>query len=196
MLTQVLFQVISKGQLSLLAQNIASIGKRHAKNLMVSETIEGYALLLGNVLKLPSEVANPKAIADIPLPLKKEWQWHLFEEIVDFKYPYRIFKNFSILDKVEKLWNPAPREGSPNVSSTVDQAFFTTNWEELKSTEIENARKRREEEEVRNVEGICFLALCLEFGLWRNNVVPNLSKSVCDSIPVMQDMLYIGSVVQ
>ncbi|XXG89937.1 hypothetical protein AAC387_Pa12g1822 [Persea americana] len=150
MLTQVLFQVISKGQLSLLAQNIASIGKRHAKNLMVSETIEGYALLLGNVLKLPSEVANPKAIVDIPLPLKKEWQWHLFEEILDFKYPYRIFKNFSILDKVEKLWNPAPMEGYPNVSGTVDQAFFTTNWEELKSTEIENARKRREEEELKD----------------------------------------------
>lgn len=161
MLTQVLFQAISKGQLSLLAQNIASIGKRHAKNLMVSETVEGYALLLGNVLKLPSEVATPKAIADIPLPLKEEWQWRLFEEILDLKYPNQSVKSYRILEKVEELWNPTHMEGSSNVPGMLDEVFFTTDWEELKSTEIENARKRREEEEVRNAEEICFLAFCL-----------------------------------
>lgn len=191
MLTQVLFQAISKGQLSLLAQNIASIGKRHAKNLMVSETVEGYALLLGNVLKLPSEVATPKAIADIPLPLKEEWQWRLFEEILDLKYPNQSVKSYRILEKVEELWNPTHMEGSSNVPGMLDEVFFTTDWEELKSTEIENARKRREEEEVRNAEEICFLAFCLVYGgiVWSQT-------SVRVTIPEMQDSLYVGSVVQ
>ncbi|KAE8685128.1 putative UDP-rhamnose:rhamnosyltransferase 1-like isoform 1 [Hibiscus syriacus] len=59
-LTQIILEVIPNGKLSPLARNIASIGRGTVKNLMVPETVEGYAFLLENVLKLPSEVAPPK----------------------------------------------------------------------------------------------------------------------------------------
>ena len=55
-----------------MAHNIASIGRGTVKNLMVQETVEGYTLLLENVLKLPSEVAPPKAVIEIPSKLKEE----------------------------------------------------------------------------------------------------------------------------
>ncbi|KAF8413260.1 hypothetical protein HHK36_001236 [Tetracentron sinense] len=148
-LTQVLFQVISKGKLSPLARNIASIGKGPARNLMVLETIEGYASLLENVLKLPSEVAPPKAVTEIPPRLKEEWQWHLFEGIIDLKYLNRTLRNYSFLDKVEEQWNYTQMESS-GATSAMDEAFSYTDWEEEKSIEMANARKRREEEELKD----------------------------------------------
>ncbi|KAL5160889.1 hypothetical protein HKD37_07G018293 [Glycine soja] len=57
-LRQILLEVISKGKISPLACNIASIGRSTAKNLMASEAIDGYASLLQNILRLPSELKD------------------------------------------------------------------------------------------------------------------------------------------
>lgn len=74
-LRQIILEVISNGKLSPLARNIASVGRSTAKNLMVSEAIDGYATLLQNIIKLPSEVAPPKAVSEISHHVKEQWQW-------------------------------------------------------------------------------------------------------------------------
>ncbi|XP_057980829.1 uncharacterized protein LOC131166364 [Malania oleifera] len=143
-LTQIVLQVISKGTLSPLARNIASIGKSTAKNLMVLETVEGYALLLENVLKFPSEVAPPKAASEIHPKLKKEWQWHLFEEFT-VSNVNRTLQTIRFLDKVEKQWNGSRAKSSGDLT-TKDETFFYSIWEEENFIEMAKARKRREEE--------------------------------------------------
>lgn len=45
-LTHIILQLILNGKLSPVARNIASVGKGTARNLMVAETVEGYASLL------------------------------------------------------------------------------------------------------------------------------------------------------
>ncbi|KAM3248122.1 hypothetical protein P3L10_009890 [Capsicum annuum] len=76
-----MLQVVSNGELSLLAYKAASVGQHNARNLMVSESVEGYALLLENFLQFPSEVEYPKVVTEIPKKPKAEWQCQLFEAI-------------------------------------------------------------------------------------------------------------------
>ncbi|XP_043715599.1 uncharacterized protein LOC122663996 [Telopea speciosissima] len=147
-LTQVLFQAVSNGKLSPLAQNIGSIAKGPARNLIVSETIEGYASLLEKVLKFPSEVMHPKDVAEVPPRLKEEWQWHLFEDIVDPRYLNTTSMSYSFLDKIEEIWNHTQMESS-GVRSLIDDSFSYSIWEEERHIEMVNARKRREEEELK-----------------------------------------------
>lgn len=151
-LTQIILQVISKGKLSPLARNIASIGKGTTKNLMVLETVEGYALLLENVLKLPSEVAPPKAVTELPPKLKKEWRWHLFEAFLNSSYEDRTLRSTNFLKKVEEKWNHTQRDSYGPIATT-DESFSYVIWEEEKNNAILNTRKRREEEEVRVMVG-------------------------------------------
>ncbi|XP_042480684.1 uncharacterized protein LOC122061481 [Macadamia integrifolia] len=148
-LTQVLFQAVSNGKLSPLAQNIGSIAKGPARNLIACETIEGYASLLEKVLKFPSEVAHPKDVAEVPPRLKEEWQWHLFEEIVDPRYLNTTSRSYSFLDKIEEIWNHTQTESS-GVRSSIDDSFSYSIWEEERYIEMVNARKRREEEELKD----------------------------------------------
>ncbi|CAK7348791.1 unnamed protein product [Dovyalis caffra] len=133
-LTQTVLQVISNGTLSPLARNISSMGKSTAKNLMVLETVEGYATLLENVLKLPSEVAPPKAVSEIPPKLKKS---------------DRTLKSSRYLKKVEEQWNHMQRESSGSVAAT-DDSFSYDIWEEERHILMLNTIKRREEEELKD----------------------------------------------
>ncbi|KAK9279941.1 hypothetical protein L1049_013625 [Liquidambar formosana] len=147
-LTQIMLQVVSKGKLSPLAHNIASIGKGAARNLMVLETIEGYAFLVANVLRLPSEVAPPKAVSDIPPSIKEKWQWHLFEAIAVSTHLNRTLKSYRFLDKVEQQWNHTRMDGSGAI--TAADEFLYSIWEEEKYTQMANTRKRREDEELKD----------------------------------------------
>ncbi|KAF3971901.1 hypothetical protein CMV_004545 [Castanea mollissima] len=146
-LTQVIRQVFSNGKLSPLARNIASIGRSTARNLMVSEAVEGYASLLVNVLKLPSEVAPPKDVAEMPLKFKEKWQWHLFEALLNSTYINCTLRSYTFLDKFEQQWNNAPKD---RPLSADDGPFLYSIWEEEKNIEIANARKRKEEEELKD----------------------------------------------
>ncbi|KAK4382973.1 hypothetical protein Sango_2822700, partial [Sesamum angolense] len=146
-LTQIMSQMVSNGKLSLIAHNAASIGKRTAKNLMVSESIEGYASLLEKILMLPSEVAVPQAAKDIPLKLKAEWQWHLFEGIGDTHPPNKT--NLKFLDKIEKQLNHTNGEYSTALTASND-TFVYTIWEDQKYTDMASMRKRREDEELKD----------------------------------------------
>jgi hypothetical protein len=149
-LTQILRQVFSKGKLSPLARNIASIGRSTAKNLMVLETVEGYASLLVNVLNLPSDVAPLKAIAEIPPKFKEKWQWHLFEGISDSTYMNSTLKSYTFLEKFEQHRNHTQRDRSGAINAD-DGSFLYSIWEEEKNFEMANTRRRREEEEVSDV---------------------------------------------
>ncbi|KAK6920052.1 Glycosyl transferase, family 1, partial [Dillenia turbinata] len=144
-LTQILRQVISNGRVSPSAHNIASIGKSAARNLMVSNVVEGYALLLENVLRLPSEVAFPKAVTEIPLKLKEEWQWQVFEAVP----PNKTLGGYQFLDKDWEQWNRIKLGGSGAVEAA-EEAFIYSIWEEEKLVEIANAKKRREDEELKD----------------------------------------------
>lgn len=155
-LSQIVMQVISKGKLSPLARNVASIGRDTAKNLMVLETIEGYAFLLENVLKLPSEAVPPKDIAEIPLNLKEKWQWHLFEGVLNLTYSNRTLRSSKFLDNLEEQWNHTQGRRSGSITA-VNDSFIYSIWVEEKQIEIANSRKRREEEEVMDIVGIYVL---------------------------------------
>ncbi|KAJ9188273.1 hypothetical protein P3X46_003644 [Hevea brasiliensis] len=148
-LTQIVLQVISNGKLSPLARNIASVGKGTAKNLMVAETVEGYASLLEKVIRLPSEVALPKAFVQIPAKLKEEWCWHRFGAFLNLTYEDRTLRSSGFLVKVEEQWNHTQRESSGSITSN-DESFSYEIWKEEKDNQIFNARKRREEEELKD----------------------------------------------
>lgn len=163
-LTQILLQVVSQGKLSPLAHNVASIGKRTAKNLMVSGTVEGYASLVEYILKLPSEAVPSKAASEIPRKLKEEWQWQLFESISDSANLNRSSKSHKFLDEIEKQWNSTRTESSGAVTTT-NETFVYSIWEEEKDIDMANTRKRREEEEVSDAGCYYILGVMVEIFL-------------------------------
>ncbi|KAG7994590.1 hypothetical protein I3843_01G065500 [Carya illinoinensis] len=148
-LTQMVRQVFLKGKISPLARNIASIGRSTARNLMVLETVEGYASLLLKVLKLPSEVASPGDVAEIPPKFKEKWQWHLFEVASNLTYSTdRTLRSHTFLDKFEQHWNHTQRERFGDAKAA-NELFVYNIWEEEKQIAMANARKGREEEEIK-----------------------------------------------
>ena len=151
-LTQIILQMISEGKLSPLVHNVASLAKDTAKNLMVMETVEGYASLFENLLKFPSEVTFPKAVTKIPPKLKEEWKWNLFAASAHSTYANRTLRSLRFLDKLEEQWSQSQTGGSGSVIA-IDESFLYDIWEEEKLIGIANARKRREEDEVRDAEG-------------------------------------------
>ncbi|KAI3829257.1 hypothetical protein L1987_03376 [Smallanthus sonchifolius] len=148
-LTRVMLKVVSAGKLSSVARHIALTGKNTAKNMMVLESVEGYASLIENILKLPSEVASPREISEIPADAKTEWQWHYFESIADHKYVNRTLRIHHFLDKVESQWNHTLKEESSGAIPAND-TFVYGLWEEEKRNQMMKARKTREDDELRD----------------------------------------------
>ncbi|XP_051132586.1 uncharacterized protein LOC127252454 isoform X2 [Andrographis paniculata] len=145
-LTQIMFQMFSNGKLSAIADNAATIAKHTAKNLMVSESVGGYALLLENILVLPSEVAAPRSREGIPQKLKEEWQWHLFDGIADTRPPNKSTVGF--LEKFEKQFNHYAEPVSALIS--LNDSFVYAIWEDQKYIDTITMKKRREEEELKD----------------------------------------------
>uniref|UniRef100_A0A0E0C4S5 Glycosyl transferase family 1 domain-containing protein n=1 Tax=Oryza meridionalis TaxID=40149 RepID=A0A0E0C4S5_9ORYZ len=148
-LTQVLLQAVSNGKISVLGQKIASAGKVHAKNLMASETIEGYAVLLENVIKFPAEVLTPLTAGEIPVALKQEWKWHLFEDVKHLYHMNGTLAGYNILQKLEEKWRSNQMEDHHRNASKIDDTFSLMAWEEERADEIANIKKRLEEEELK-----------------------------------------------
>ncbi|KAL3615682.1 hypothetical protein CASFOL_041343 [Castilleja foliolosa] len=146
-LTQISSRMVSNGKISLLARNVASIGKHTAKNLMVSETIEGYASLLENILNFPSEVALPQSSKNISTKLKSEWQWRRFKAITSVESPQGARNEF--LDRVEKQFNHSNDDNSMG-SVAINESFLYTIWEEQKYIDTITMRKRKEDEELKD----------------------------------------------
>ncbi|KAI4328856.1 hypothetical protein L6164_021179 [Bauhinia variegata] len=148
-LTQIILEVISKGKISPLAHNIASIGRSTARNLLVLESIEGYAYLLQNILKLPSEVTLPKDVSEVSPNLKEQWQWHLFEAVSNWTFENRTLRSNTFLDKYEEQWNISQKSKS-GVTVATDDSFVYIIWEEERSIQMANTKRRREEEELKD----------------------------------------------
>lgn len=160
-LTQIVLQLVSKGTISSLARNIASIGKHSAKNMMVLESVEGYASLIENVVNLPSEVASPRAVSEIPSNFKSEWQWHYFKDLADSKYVNRTSRIYHFLNKLENRSNRTLKGNFADVSA--DDTFLYSIWEEEKSIQTALAKKKREDGEVIKKRMSSRLSPCLTF---------------------------------
>ncbi|XP_031393102.1 uncharacterized protein LOC116204888 isoform X2 [Punica granatum] len=147
-LRQIIKQLVSKGKLSSLAQDVALHAKVTARDFMVSDAVEGYAWLLQTVLRLPSEVARPKSIGDLPSEFKKKWMWDMFVTGAGPIYQNSTSGSFSFLDTVEVEWNQTHRESSGMTAG--EEPFVYSIWEDQKSTELAAARKKREDDELKD----------------------------------------------
>jgi len=150
MLTQVLLRALSNGKVSVSGQKIASVGKVYAKNLMASETIEGYAVLLENVIKFPTDVLSPLTAGEIPLALKQEWKWHLFEDV---KHLHRVngsLSGYKILQKLEQEWHSNLMEHPSVGTSKISEAFSAIAWEEQRANEVLDIKRKMEEDELKD----------------------------------------------
>ncbi|WVZ69619.1 hypothetical protein U9M48_018383 [Paspalum notatum var. saurae] len=150
MLTQILLRTVSNGKVSVSGQKIASAGKAHAKNLMASETIEGYAVLLENVIKFPTDVLSPLAAGEIPLALKQEWKWHLFEGVKNLQHMNGSSSGYKILQKLEREWHTNQMERSPISTSKITEAFSAIAWEEQRANEVMDIKRKMEEDELKD----------------------------------------------
>ncbi|XP_031111693.1 uncharacterized protein LOC116015682 isoform X2 [Ipomoea triloba] len=135
-LTQIMTQLVSNGNLSLLAQNAALAGLHAARNLMVSQSVEGYALLMENILGFPSEVENLLASLNIA------WQGQLFQAI-DSNQSQNTHKSLDILEK--QLFHTQRMDPVMQI----DETFVYSIWEEEKINQAVNRRKQREDEELK-----------------------------------------------
>jgi hypothetical protein len=149
MLTQVLLRALSNGKVSVSGQKIASVGKAYAKNLMASETIEGYAMLLENVIKFPADVLSPLTAGEIPLALKQEWKWHLFEDVKHLHHMNESLSGYKILQKLEQEWHSNLTERPPVSTTKISEAFSAIAWEEQRENEVMDAKRKMEEDEVK-----------------------------------------------
>ncbi|OEL21462.1 hypothetical protein BAE44_0017521 [Dichanthelium oligosanthes] len=150
MLTQVLLRAMSNGQVSVSGQKIASAGKAYAKNLMASETIDGYAVLLENVIKFPTDVLSPLTAGEIPLALKQEWKWHLFEDVKHLHRMNESLSGYKILQKLEQEWHNNLKEHPPVSTSKISEAFSAIAWEEQRANEVMDIKRKMEEDELKD----------------------------------------------
>nr|GMC89454.1 Phosphatidyl-myo-inositol mannosyltransferase [Ipomoea batatas] len=146
-LTDVMARVVSNGKLSRLAQDVAFSGEHIALNLMVSKSIEGYALILENIM--PPGVEAKSLAVRVPKFLVPKWKWLLSETVNE--YVIRSFKTHSFLNKFEKQFNPIQTESSMD---EMDHIIMNHFWDEEKDLQIANSIKEAEEEELegRNVQ--------------------------------------------
>ncbi|XP_066312141.1 uncharacterized protein [Miscanthus floridulus] len=150
MLAQVLLRAVLNGKVSVSGQKIASAGKAHAKNLMASETIEGYAVLLENIVKFPTDALSPLTAGEIPLALKQEWKWHLFEDVKHLHRMNTSLSGYKILQKLEQEWHGNQMENSSLSTTKTSDAFSAIAWEEQRANEVMDIKRKMEEDELKD----------------------------------------------
>nr|GMC80048.1 Phosphatidyl-myo-inositol mannosyltransferase [Ipomoea batatas] len=148
-LTKIMGRVVFNGKLSRVARNVAFTGQHIALNLMVSKSIEGYALVLENIIKIIVPPGGVAAMYQAPKFLVPRQKWLLSETVT--KYVSRSFRTHSFLNKFEKQFNPIQTESSMD---EMDHIIMNHFWDEEKDLQIANSIKEAEEEELegRNVQ--------------------------------------------
>jgi hypothetical protein len=116
---------------------------------MASETIEGYAELLENVIKFPTDALSPLTAGEIPLALKQEWKWHLFEDVKHLHHVNGSLSGYKILQKLEQEWHSNLMERPPVGTSKNSEAFSAIAWEEQRANEVMDIKRKMEEDEVK-----------------------------------------------
>lgn len=144
---QIVLEVIREGKISPLARNIGLMGKAAVKNMMALETIEGYAVLLENILKLSSEVASPQDVQTVPPKLREGWSWHLFETLMNASPHNKTARSYEFIANVEGRWNHTPGEAI-KFEVVNDDSYVYEIWEDERYLQVINSKKRQEDEEV------------------------------------------------
>ncbi|CAN6809209.1 unnamed protein product [Brassica oleracea] len=147
-LLQIVLEVITEGKISPLARNIGLMGKETVKNMMALATIEGYAVLLENILKLSSEVASPKDVQTVPPKLRESWSWHLFEALMNALPDDRTARSYEFIANVEGHWNHTSGEAT-KFGVVNDDSFVYEIWEDERYLQVINSKKRQEDEELK-----------------------------------------------
>ncbi|KZV38029.1 hypothetical protein F511_25255 [Dorcoceras hygrometricum] len=143
-LREIMFQMVSNGNLSLLAQSAALNGKHTAKHIMVSEGIQAYASLLENIMILPSEVAVSGAATDIPTEIQIEW---ILDSIGSTESTDPTKENWTwFLDEVEKQFNNKHKENAW-LSSAANDSVLHVIWDDQKQIDTDKMIESIEEEE-------------------------------------------------
>lgn len=145
-LTQIMLDVISKGKISPLARNIASIGRTTSKSLLVSETIADmpicFRIFSGFHLKLLFLGQHQKS-----LPILKSNGSGIYLKQCQILHIKIAHQEVTHLDKYEEQWNH-PQKSRYSVTVADNDSFLYRIWEEEKNIQMAIARRRREEEQV------------------------------------------------
>ncbi|KAK0592582.1 hypothetical protein LWI29_021689 [Acer saccharum] len=145
---------ISNGRLSKFAKAVGSSGRLLAKNMLVAECITGYARLLENVLKFPSDALLP---GPIPQFQQGSWEWNLFGneigqgtgDMTNMDRKDTSYINSSVVRVLEEVFT--------NVDSTVSEIKQQTrvhdipselDWDVLRDIENTEESERLEMEEL------------------------------------------------
>eukprot|EP01018_Ginkgo_biloba_P037807 Gb_27708 [translate_table: standard] len=151
-ITKAVSLAISNGRLSPLAQKLALAGKEHARDLMASDAIVGYAAIIENVLQFPSESVLPRPASEIPEKVKTGWQWQLLMDSTESKVEslHHGLKKSSVVFQVEELWRIRRHmaEFVSNSSNKEDETFSLPEWDEERANEMAEHVERREAEEL------------------------------------------------
>lgn len=148
--------LISNGKLSKFAQTVASSGRLHAKNMLASDCITGYASLLENAVNFPSDAFLPGTISQMQ---QGAWEWNLFRKGMEIKTDDTpnidergsSLKNFSVvyaledeLTKFAHSTNISEDEGG-NLEQDIPSQL---DWDLVKEIESSEEHERLEMEEV------------------------------------------------
>lgn len=148
--------LISNGKLSKFALTVASSGRLHAKNMLASECITGYASVLENALNFPSDAFLPGPISQLE---QGAWEWNLFGKEMETRAGGTpnidesgfSLKNFSVVyaleDELTKLAHSTniSEEESWNLEEDIPSQL---DWYLVKEIENSEEYERLEMEEV------------------------------------------------
>lgn len=147
--------LISNGKLSKFAQTVASSGRLHAKNMLASECITGYASVLENALNFPSDTFLPGPVSQLQ---QGAWEWNLFRKEMETRAGDTpsidekgfSLKKFSVVYALEDELTQLAQ--STNVSeesgNLEDDIPSELDWYHMKEIENSEEYERLEMEEV------------------------------------------------
>jgi hypothetical protein len=104
---------------------------------------------LKDVVKLPTDALSPLTADEIPLALKQEWKWHLFDDVKHLHRVNTSLSGYKILQKLEQEWHSNQMENSSLSTKNINDAFSAIAWEEQRVNEVMDIKRKMEEDEVK-----------------------------------------------
>ncbi|XP_010241635.1 PREDICTED: uncharacterized protein LOC104586175 [Nelumbo nucifera] len=154
-LLRAFFLLITNRKLSKFALTVASSGRLLAKNMMASECIASYALLLENILHFPSDALLPHPISQLQ---GHSWEWNSFRnamergtEILNFDQNSSSRRKISIVRVLEEEF--ASHNNVQNIPDNetgilTQDSLTQLDWDVLRKMESSEDFERREIEEL------------------------------------------------
>ncbi|XP_022743080.1 uncharacterized protein LOC111294154 isoform X2 [Durio zibethinus] len=138
----------SNGRLSRFGQTVASSGRLLAKNILASECITGYAILLENLLNFPSDVLLPARVSELQ---QGSWEWNLFRQEIEQRNS-DISEDLSVVYALEEEFTKHIIDISENrteiqdilTEQDLDIVTEIENFEDYERLELEEVNERME----------------------------------------------------